>query len=322
MTSWAGWSLALAVWLGAPSCAGGTDSPSQTGSDVKKVIRLIPGPVGGAFQALSEELARRYAVVFPTMQFQLVERQLPDTIAQMIDRGDADLGITLATALNVDAAGRDTGADALRVRAVSLLDLTLLHLVVRADSPIRRFQDLRGQTMRVAMSNGEGRLLNEWVLDAAGLSGPLMRRAFVTQADAAARLLAGDVDALMYQLGAPAESITAATRAGARLVPLEGPAIESLLGLHGFLQLARIPARTYPHQDESIRTIGGATVLLCGAGLDEDLVYQLTRAFFEILPAAAAFGGLRYTSLEYAPATPVPLHAGAARYYRERQMFQ
>jgi hypothetical protein len=26
--------------------------------------------------------------------------------------------------------------------------------------------------------------------------------------------------------------------------------------------------------------------------------------------------------MELAPATPIPLHAGAARYYRERELFQ
>jgi len=64
-------------------------------------------------------------------------------------------------------------------------------------------------------------------------------------------------------------------------------------------------------------------VLVCRSGLDEGLVYDLTRRFFEALPSlSSSQDALRFIDLEQAPAMPIPLHEGAARYYRERELLQ
>ncbi len=50
---------------------------------------------------------------------------------------------------------------------------------------------------------------------------------------------------------------------------------------------------------------------------------DLTRILFDTLPGVApiheAFGRL---DIEAAPATPIPLHPGAARFYREMELFR
>ena len=57
--------------------------------------------------------------------------------------------------------------------------------------------------------------------------------------------------------------------------------------------------------------------------LDETLVYDLTRRFFEALPSlSSSQGALRFMDLDQAPATPIPLHDGAARFYRERELLR
>ena len=62
---------------------------------------------------------------------------------------------------------------------------------------------------------------------------------------------------------------------------------------------------------------------LLGFFLFSGLVYQLTRAFFEQLPAMARdHGEAALIDPEQAPAAPIPLHAGAARYYREREVLR
>ena len=59
--------------------------------------------------------------------------------------------------------------------------------------------------------------------------------------------------------------------------------------------------------------------MVCRSGLDDDLVYAITRAFFGSLPdLSMAFPPFRQMNAEDAPATPIPLHEGAARYYREQ----
>jgi TRAP-type uncharacterized transport system substrate-binding protein len=72
-----------------------------------------------------------------------------------------------------------------------------------------------------------------------------------------------------------------------------------------------------------VPAVGVDDVLICRRDLDADYVYLLTKWLFEALPRLAkdnpAAGEIE---IDRAPATPIPLHPGAARYYREREIGQ
>ena len=62
--------------------------------------------------------------------------------------------------------------------------------------------------------------------------------------------------------------------------------------------------------------------LACRDDLPDELVYWVTRTLFESLPElAGSLPALRQIDPERVQASPVPLHAGAARFYRERELF-
>jgi len=64
--------------------------------------------------------------------------------------------------------------------------------------------------------------------------------------------------------------------------------------------------------------VGFDMVVICREDLDEPLAYELTRDVLEAFPQMPAAS----TGLEEAPATPLPLHSGAARYYREWELIR
>jgi TRAP-type uncharacterized transport system substrate-binding protein len=65
-----------------------------------------------------------------------------------------------------------------------------------------------------------------------------------------------------------------------------------------------------------VHTVGVDLLLVCRADLDKNLVYEVTRAYFEDTPENIR----RQTDPQRAPAVVIPLHPGAARYYREREV--
>ena len=143
-------------------------------------------------------------------------------------------------------------------------------------------------------------------------------------AEAAVELRAGKIDA-MFVLGTyPAESVRAATADGrAYVVPIAGPAADRLRAESGFLHAALVPANTYPGQTASIRTLGIQNVLVCRRDLDDQLVYELTKQFFVALPRLSLlFSSLRLIDVYHASATSIPLHDGAIRFYRERELLR
>ena len=119
-----------------------------------------------------------------------------------------------------------------------------------------------------------------------------------------------------------ADVATQATiREGAYLIPIEGLAIDQLRRRHPFVRATAIPRNIYPGQDRVIPTIGLDMVIVCRRDLDEAVVHDLAQQLFDTFPRLSGVeASLRFLKPDRAPATPIPLHSGAARYFREREL--
>lgn len=80
-----------------------------------------------------------------------------------------------------------------------------------------------------------------------------------------------------------------------------------------------IVAGTYPGQDNDVQTIAQPNFLATTADVSEENVYQITKAIYENLPFLQAIHpATKAMMIDRAIAgLPLPLHPGAARYYRE-----
>jgi len=81
-----------------------------------------------------------------------------------------------------------------------------------------------------------------------------------------------------------------------------------------------IPANTYPGQSKTIETIAQPNFLACRADISEDVIYDITKTIYENLGELQNIHKATLAmSLEKAMAgLAVPLHPGAAQYYREK----
>jgi hypothetical protein len=108
-----------------------------------------------------------------------------------------------------------------------------------------------------------------------------------------------------------------------RLLPIHRTVINQLRGSYPFLKPVTVAANQLTGQTEATETLGSEWLLVCRSDLSEDVVYELTREFFAQLPAMAQHHKeAALIDPEQAPAAPIPLHAGAARYYREREVLR
>ncbi len=121
----------------------------------------------------------------------------------------------------------------------------------------------------------------------------------------------------------PAPARSANESVPLRLLPIGRAAIGRLRGSYPFLRPVIVPPDDLPGQPRSVETLGTEWLLVCRGDLPEDLVYRLTKQFFAELPALARrHGEAALIDPEQAPAAPIPLHLGAARYYREREVLR
>jgi TRAP transporter TAXI family solute receptor len=134
-------------------------------------------------------------------------------------------------------------------------------------------------------------------------------------------LTSGKLDAVFITAAAQVEAVQQAMLAGSRLLDVTGPVAQRLRVEYPFLQPTTIPPGTYPGQSQPVHTLQESVILLCRDDLDDVVVREITAALFKVLPRLAVSGDfLKLVDVRRAPATPIPLHPGAAWYYREREL--
>lgn len=312
--------MIVVAWVGVALAWGGQQRLSSS-APRPPVVRFLLGGAGGFDQ---RGFAQEYATALRDIDFQVVSVGGGGTRLEEIQSGEADLTINASQTTYLAYSGRLAGTKTKydRLRAISALGVVPLHLVARADSGIRSVADLRGHPVAVGVPDGENHRLAQMVLEAFEIKAGTFEPHHYAYGESAAKLADGTVHA-MFMVGAyPVVAVRDATATlGAHLVAIDGPTADRMRARSGFLHPALIPAGTYTGQTKSTRTVGVQQILVCRRDLDERVVYELTRQLFAVLPRVSShLTSLRSMDVNQAPATPIPLHEGAARYYREREL--
>jgi uncharacterized protein len=284
-------------------------------------IRISAGVPTGTFGPFSQSLVRGYKQMFPELRIELVD--LPGSVRNLeaLENGTVDLGLSQAGIAYMAYNGRLSEAPRpLRnIRGVAVLNSSTVHLLVGPRSRARSINDLRRLRVGVGPAGTGSAVTSELLLSP--YAAYALRTLGVAAGQTADTLLAGELDAAFTISGIPHDEVGRATRDGARLIHVNGAAMDQLRSAYPFFRSAVIPAGTYPNQREPIQTLSIDVVLLTRKDLDDALVRRLTAGLFQMLPTLTSeLDFLRGMDPERAPATPVPLHRGATLYYREREL--
>ena len=207
------------------------------------------------------------------------------------------------------------------LRAIAVLWINTIHVLVRHDSPYQSIEQLKGQRVGIIPPGTSGEFSTRIVLSAHGMSYADVQPIFEPTGGLIPKLSSGQIDAVIS--ANPILLDTVPQTVPLRLLPMDRGAINELRGSYPFLKPVTVAANQLNGQDEPVETLGAEWLLVCRSDLSEDLVYQLTRTFMEQLPEMARdYGEAALIDPEQAPAAPIPLHPGAARYYREREILR
>ena len=282
----------------------------------------------GAYYALGVRLVQIYDSLIPGMRVQ--SRSLSyEAQADAIQQGDVDLafigGDTAYFAHKVGTEANPTPHS--RLRGIAALFPGAVQIVMRVDSRIRRVGDLRGRRVGVVgLPGSEEAVASQTILKAHGLDyedpNVLVFLFLASDEEAVAMVHDGRIDGGFFYRTFPTLSLVdLAESVDVRLIPIERDEIEIIQTQYPFWKSITIPRGTYGGQREDVKTIEIATLLVCRDDLSESLVYALTEALFERLPELIE-AHVAATDIDptRGPTTPIPLHRGAARYYREREL--
>ena len=306
----------LLVSLCATACASGSAAPQP------QQLTLW----SGIAPAFTNDLIQRLNSALPQIHIDLQTTSGGVVAVSAVDSGQGQLGLAQSDVVYI-AYRRGIERNLYphkNLRAIAVLWVNTFHVLVRRDSPFRSIDDLKGRRVGIIPPGTSGEFSTRIVLGAHGMSYADLQPIFEPTDNLVPKLGSGQIDAVF----SANPLMLAVTRALSQAVPLRmlpigRPEVNRLRGSYPFLKPVTVAANELPGQSQPIETLGAEWLLVCRSDLSEDLVYQLTRAFFEQLPAMARdHGEAALIDPEQAPAAPIPLHAGAARYYREREILR
>jgi uncharacterized protein len=310
-----GLAIAATLWS---ACSSPPPPPEPT--------HLVIGTVwaGAAWDRIGHALAAAYSERLPGVNAVAKPSGNLDKEIAAFERRETDLAILdVETAYFAFRAESPEEAPPHKLRAVAVLFSTAVQIVARSDSAIVRVADLRGQRVNVGSTGSPTERAARLILESHGVPFTQIQPTR-DSSEAAEALRAGKLDALF--LYSPFQNpliVDMANDNTARLIPIDRAKIAAIQEQHHFLKAITIPGGTYKSQDDDLLTVGMDVLLVCREDLPEPLVYDLARTLFDAAPqltqAHASAGSI---DPERGPSTAIPLHPGAARYYREREILK
>ncbi|WEM43829.1 TAXI family TRAP transporter solute-binding subunit [Photobacterium sp. DA100] len=200
-------------------------------------------------------------------------------------------------------------------------------VVARADSGIKRFEDLKGKRVNIGNPGSGQRNTMEMLMKAYGWTKKDFAQVSELKASYQSHALCDNkIDAIVYTVGHPSGAIKEATTAcESVIVDVSGPVVDRLVEENSFYRTTTIPGRMYRGNNHDVQTFGVGATLVSSAAVDERIVYEMVKSVFENFDTFKklhpAFSLLEKEEM-VSDGLTAPLHDGARKYYLEADLIE
>jgi TRAP transporter TAXI family solute receptor len=294
----------------------------------KQFLSIATGGTGGVYFPLGGALAQILNKDIRNMEASARVTGASVANANLLATAGAD-GVEIAFLQNDIAYYSFHGLEMFRdrkndqIRGIATLYPEVIQLIVTQASGIRSVRDLVGRRVAVGAAGSGTEANARQILSAFGVQYTALAKVeYLPFGDATAQIRDGHLDAAFVTAGTPTAAVTElANSIAIALVPITGPEVDALRTTHPFYTRHTIAAATYRGITEPVETIAVRAMIAVKGSLSDRLVYDITRALFKHLDdfGAAHVRGRDLSLATAQEAMPIPLHPGAARFFRERR---
>jgi TRAP transporter TAXI family solute receptor len=285
-------------------------------------VTMMTGPQGGSWIPLGGALKSMWETAIPGLQ---IQQQPGAGIANVrgIDEGKVQIGFANSSTTVDGLEGRAPYPKKVtKVCQVANLYPQYFQVVALADAKVNSFADLKGKTLVTQPKGNTAEILTGDILKINGMTYQSLNKVNFQAAYSDAVDMMKDGHVQVFTLGTTAPASAVMDLASARdvnLVPVDDKTMSELKKMNPGYNRLVIKAGTYPKQDKDVAAIGYTTHIVAACDLPEDVVYKMTKTMATHVNDMAAvvkpITGL--TAKDMAVDIGVPLHKGAAKYYKE-----
>ena len=321
--------LALLMVVSITGCGGSGGSGESSGdtSNSRSETDDLSGPTAstsGTVYAICSSLANLWTEKCPGIQVSAEASNGGVQNLNLIASGDSQMGVAVTSILTDQRNGQGSfeghAYDGMRI--LTALYMNYNQVVVTKNSGINTLEDIRGKRFAPGASGSTNTVETEVHFTEAGINFPDdFTASFVGFTEAVDLMRNRQLDGAWIMAGIPTSAVSElCSTADAKVISLDEDLIAALSAKYPWYNRAVIPAGTYDGQDEDVITTGVTITICIDQSVPDDVVYQLAKTMYENLDSIKgvhnALSGLTVESAVQNLAG-IPIHEGAARYYRE-----
>ena len=304
---------------------GGADKKAEAPKEpAKKVfVNLATGGTAGVYYPLGGAIAEILNKNIPGMNASAQSTGASVANVNMIKDGKVELALIQNDIAFYAVNGTEMFKDkkVSNMKGVATLYNETIQIVTLADKNIKTVMDLKGKRVAVG-ALGSGTEANaRQILEIFGLTYADIKPQYLSFSEAANGLKDGNVDAAFVTAGAPTAAIQdIAAQNKVALLPVPADKAEALIKKYPFYAKQTVKMNTYPGVTADVNTVAVKAMLVISDKVDAESSYNMTKAIYSNLDrmkASHALGAsiLKATALE---GMPIPVHAGADKFFKEK----
>ncbi|MCP3764392.1 TAXI family TRAP transporter solute-binding subunit [Domibacillus sp. A3M-37] len=291
---------------------GGGESPSQD-------LSLLTGGTGGTYYPLGGQIGN---IISDNTEANITPQTSGASAENMetLRAGEAELAFSQTDIAAYALEGKEMfeGDSIDNIQAIASLYPETVQLVTTAESGIQSVDDLKGKTVSVG-APGSGAYINAMqILEIYGMSDKDIKAQNLSFDESTDGIQAGNIDAAFITAGTPTGAVEAlSAQNDVVIVPIADDKIQELVEKYPYYAEDTVPSGTYKIESD-VKTVAVKAMLVATKELDENLVYEMTKALYENTDQIThAKGEFMTPETALEGLGDMELHPGAAKYFEE-----
>ncbi|MFE4428594.1 TAXI family TRAP transporter solute-binding subunit [Peribacillus butanolivorans] len=303
------------------ACSGSKEGVSGGGS---QNLSLLTGGTGGTYYPLGGQIGN---IISDNTKANITPQTSGASAENMetLRVGEAEIAFSQTDigAYAIEGKEMFEGKPIDNIQAISSLYPETVQLVTTAKSGINSVSDLKGKKVSVG-APGSGAYINAMqILEIHGLSDKDIKAQNLSFDESTDGIQAGNIDAAFITAGTPTGAVEAlSVQNDIVIIPMADDKVQALVDKYPYYAEDTIPSGTYKIKSD-IKTVAVKAMLVVSKDLDEELVYEMTKAIYENTDKITHAKGkfiTPETALE--GLGDMELHPGAAKYFKEKGVTQ
>lgn len=288
----------------------------------KKNFILATGGTSGTYYPFGGAIANIWNTKIDNMNVTAQATGASAENLRLISQGEAEFGIVQNDVMDYAYNGTDmfAGQKVPNLSTLGTMYPEVIQIAASKSSGIKSVADLRGKRVSIGDAGSGVEFNAKQILEGYGLTFDDIKKNNLSFKESAEGIQNGTLDACFVTAGVPNSALQElAFTSGLVLIPVNGKEADEICAKYEFYTKTTIPGGTYKGTDEDIDALAIKATIAVYSKLDEETVYQMTKALFENLDelSVAHAKGKEVSAKKAVTGISVPLHPGAAKYYKE-----